>query len=88
MIEIWMYYIHHVTRPTSASCAASLPFINPLPRHNGILKCPSNANFRILAEVEGHTVKFHQLFLKCYVFRHTTIFAYYIVGNYFISNAA
>lgn len=56
--EIYMYYIHHAVTVTWPTSTASLPFINLLLWPNGMIKCPSNAHFRILVEVVGHPGNF------------------------------
>ncbi len=60
MNEIQTYSNCHVTItwPTSIICVASLPFINPLLWHHGIVKCPSHAQFRSSVEVVGHLGNF------------------------------
>lgn len=44
------------------TCVASLPFATP----HGIVKCPSDAHFRISLEVVNHPGIFHLLFYECY----------------------
>ncbi len=48
----------------------------PLPRPHGIVKCPSNAYYRIRTEVVGHPGTSRLLFFEYYEFGHTTRLAY------------
>ncbi len=90
---VWMKFrrtIHHVviiTWPISVNCIASLPFINPL--LNPLVKCPSNAHFRIRIEVEGHPGTFHLLFFEYYEYTHATLLVYcFKIGKNLILDTA
>jgi len=60
--------------PTSISNVNLLAFTKPLQMPHGIVKCPSNAHFRISPEVVGHSGNFpYSIFPIC-------IWTYYSFG--------
>ncbi len=73
--------------PSSVSCIASLPFINPL---LNAIKCASNVYFRISPEVVHHLGTFRLLFFLILWIQTCSFavlfFIYYVVGKYSISD--
>ncbi len=78
MSVIRTYYILKVVTvmwPATISCVTSLSFTTFLWPHV-IVKCSSDAHFRILSELLGHPATFCLLFYEYYEIGHATHFTY------------
>ncbi len=99
MNVILLYYIPHVVAVIMWPIGlqrqfAFLSFINPLQWPHGIVKCPSEAHFRIFREVVGHLDNFSIYFSLCirqirtYCSVHVQLLAYCIAGKLPYSDTA